>query len=153
MKISLLETWIIKYLTDISKWWKFRNGFSGLVNFTDDIIDFDFNTNIEKSNLFQLKLSKLTNTSLSGLITKLRGNDFENLIGDISFSNFKYQTDEIEYNFEELIAQSRINNDRRFFNILEDVVDGIIIGGLFFRLIKNYFYHICQNTLIIVQLI
>ena len=49
----------------------------------------------------------------------------------ISFSNFKYQTDEIEYNFEELIAQSRINNDRRFFNIIsEDVVDGIIIGGL-----------------------
>ena len=106
--------------------------FSGLVNFTDDIIDFDFTTNIEKSNLFQLKLSKLTNTSLSGLIvTKLRGNDFENLIGDVSFSNFKYQTDEIEYNFEELIAQSRINNDRRFFNIIsEDVVDGIIIGGL-----------------------
>ena len=106
--------------------------FSGLVNFTDDIIDFDFTTNIEKSNLSQLKLSKLKNTSLSGKIdTKLRGNDIENLIGDISFSNFKYETDEIEYDFEELIAQSRINNNKRLFNIIsEDVVDGIIIGGL-----------------------
>jgi len=106
--------------------------FSGLVNFTDDIIDFDFTTNIEKSNLSQLKISKLKNTSLSGLIvTKLRGNDIENLIGDISFSNFKYETDEIEYDFEELIAQSRINNNKRLFNIIsEDVVDGIIIGGL-----------------------
>ena len=106
--------------------------FSGLVNFTDDIVDFDFTTNIEKSNLSQLKLSKQTNTNLSGLIViKLRGNNIENLIGDISFSNFKYENDEIVYDFEELIAQSRINNNRRFFNIIsEDVVDGIIIGGL-----------------------
>ena len=33
--------------------------FSGLINFTDDIIDFDFTTNIEKSNLFQLKFIDL----------------------------------------------------------------------------------------------
>ena len=117
--------------------------FSGLVNFTGDILDFDFTTNIEMSNLFQLKLSKLANTSLSGLIvTKLRGNDIENLIGDISFSNFKYETDEIEYDFEELIAQSRINNNKRLFNIIsEDVVDGIIIGGLdSFDLFKIFLY-------------
>ena len=114
--------------------------FSGIVNFTDEIIDFDFSTNIKKSNLDYLNLSNLANTKLSGtIITKLRGNDINNLIGDISFSNFKYQSQDFEYEFEDLIAQSRINNNKRFFNINStDVIDGIIIGGLnSFNLIKT----------------
>ena len=114
--------------------------FSGLINFNDEIIDFDFTSNIKKSNLYNLKLSKLINTKLSGLIvTKLRGNDIDNLIGDMSFSNFKYISDDFEYEFEDLIAQSRINNDRRFFNINStDVINGIIIGGLdSFNLVKT----------------
>ena len=117
--------------------------FSGLVNFTNEIFDFDFSTNIKKSNLDYLKLSNLPNTKLSGtIITKLRGNDINNLIGDISFSNFKYQSDDFEYEFEDLIAQSRINNDRRFFNINStDAIDGIIIGGLnSFNLINTISY-------------
>ena len=55
------------------------------------------------------------------------------MIGDLSFKDFKYFSGDATYNFDELIAQSRINNDKRFYNINSpDALSGIIIGDLNF---------------------
>ena len=57
--------------------------FNGLVDFSNDLIDFDFNTSIKSADLFNLGFDQ--NAILSGLVTvKLRGSNMKNLIGDLT---------------------------------------------------------------------
>ena len=108
--------------------------FIGLVDYSNQFIDFDFSTNISKANIGKLNLTSIKNNTLSGQITtKLRGSSTADLIGDLSFNDFKYFSGEASYNFDQLIAQSRINNDKRFYSINSpDALTGIIIGDLNF---------------------
>ena len=108
--------------------------FTGLIDYSDELIDFDFSTNIIKANIGMLGLTSAENNTLSGNITtKLRGSNIKDLIGDVSFSDFIYFSGVNTYNFDELLAQSRINNDKRFYSINSpDALSGIIIGDLNF---------------------
>ena len=125
--------------------------FIGLIDYSNELIDFDFSTDIIKANIGKLNLTLIENNSLSGKITtKLRGSEFSNLIGDLSFKDFKYFSGDAIYNFDELIAQSRINNDKRFYNINSpDALSGIIIGDLNFLqlpdILKNHVFAIYEN--------
>ena len=48
--------------------------FIGLVDYSNQLIDFDFSTNISKANIGKLNLTSIKNNTLSGQITtKLRG--------------------------------------------------------------------------------
>ena len=118
--------------------------FTGLIDYSDELIDFDFSTQIIDAKIGNLKITNDLNNFLSGEIkTKLRGTSISDLIGDVSFSNFKYNSGDIKYSFDELLAQSRINNNKRFYNINSpDAINGIIIGDLNFlkfnEILKNY---------------
>ena len=118
--------------------------FTGLIDYSDELIDFDFSTNIVNANLGKLNLA-VDDNFLSGKInTKLRGNSISTLIGDISFKDFVYGSKDNKYFFDELVAQSRINNDIRFYNLNSpDALSGIIIGDLDFfelpKILENYF--------------
>ena len=113
--------------------------FIGLIDYSNQLIDFDFSTKISKANIGKLNLTTIENNSLSGNITtKLRGSSTSDLIGDLSFTDFKYFSGENTYNFDELLAQSRINNEKRFYSINSpDVINGIIIGDLNFLQIPD----------------
>ena len=86
--------------------------FFGSVNYNNDLIDFDFSSSIENANLSKLNLSQKINNKLSGnIVTKLRGSNIKDLIGDLKFIDFNYSDNELNYDFEELIAQSRVVED------------------------------------------
>ena len=64
--------------------------FTGLIDYSDELIDFDFSTNIVNANMSKINLA-VNDNFLSGKInTKLRGNSISTLIGDISFKDFVY---------------------------------------------------------------
>ena len=101
------------------------------------MVEYDFNANIKKANLDEINLSKVKKQSVFGNISaKLVGENFQSMIGDISFTDFILTGLDDEYKFENLTIQSRINNEKRFFNInSEDAVSGILIGDFNFLLL------------------
>ena len=116
--------------------------FSGSVNYNNDLIDFDFSSSIENANLSELNLSQKINNKLSGnIVTKLRGSNIKDLIGDVKFIDFNYSENELNYDFEELVAQSRVVEDKRIINITSpDAIDGILIGNFkSFNFLKNIY--------------
>ena len=61
-----------------------------MIDYSDELIDFDFSTNIVNANMSKINLA-VDDNFLSGKInTKLRGNSISTLIGDISFKDFVY---------------------------------------------------------------
>ena len=113
--------------------------FDGLINYSNDLVEYDFNANIKKANLNEINLSKVKKQSVFGNISaKLVGENFQSMIGDISFTDFILTGLDDEYQFENLTIQSRINNEKRFFNInSEDAVSGILIGDFNFLLLPT----------------
>ena len=113
--------------------------FDGLINYSNDLVEYDFNTNIKKANLSEINLSKVEGQSVFGNINaKLIGENFQSMIGDVSFTDFILTGLDDEYKFENLTIQSRINNEKRFFNIdSEDAVSGILIGDFNFLLLPT----------------
>ena len=113
--------------------------FDGLINYSNDLVEYDFNTNIKKANLSEINLSKVEGQSVFGNIgAKLIGENFQSMIGDVSFTDFILTGLDDEYKFENLTIQSRINNEKRFFNIdSEDAVSGILIGDFNFLLLPT----------------
>ena len=108
-------------------------------NYSNDLVEYDFNANIKKANLDEINLSKVKKQSVFGNISaKLVGENFQSMIGDISFTDFILTGLDDEYKFENLTIQSRINNEKRFFNInSEDAVSGILIGDFNFLLLPT----------------
>ncbi len=113
--------------------------FDGLINYSNDLVEYDFNANIKKANLSEINFSKVEGQSVFGNINaKLIGENFQTMIGDLSFTDFILTGFDDEYKFENLTIQSRINNEKRFFNIdSEDAVSGILIGDFNFLLLPT----------------
>ena len=58
--------------------------FDGLINYSNDLVEYDFNANIKKANLDEINLSKVKKQSVFGNISaKLVGENFQSMIGDI----------------------------------------------------------------------
>ena len=87
----------------------------------------------------KVKLIDLPNNRKTHKINaKLIGENFQSMIGDLSFTDFILTGLDDEYKFENLTIQSRINNEKRFFNIdSEDAVSGILIGDFNFLLLPT----------------
>jgi len=102
--------------------------FSGLIDFSNDVIDFDFNSSIKFAKLFNLGFNN--NGVLNGdFIVKLRGNNMKDLIGDLTLQKIKYQNIDRTIEFKDLYAQLRNNEGNRIINISsDDIVSGILIG-------------------------
>ena len=111
--------------------------FNGLVDFTEELIDFDFNSKIEKAVLNELNFED------DGIISgdfdvKLRGNSLEDLIGDLKLDNVVYKKEQKSVRFGQLTAQLRNNEGDRIINISSyDIVSGIMIGEYDITNLKN----------------
>ena len=102
--------------------------FNGLVDFTGDLIDFDFNSKIK--NAFLKDLGFEDNGIIQGNFdVKLRGNNTDNLIGDLKLQNIIYTQADRSVTFDQLDAQLRNNDGDRIVNISSsDMISGILIG-------------------------
>ncbi len=111
--------------------------FNGLVDFSKDLIDFDFNTIINNADLFNLGFDQ--SATLSGeIIVKLRGSNMKDLIGDLTIKNGKYLDKEKNVDFDNFYAQLRNNEGKRIINISsEDIINGILIGEYDFYNLKS----------------
>ncbi len=111
--------------------------FNGLVDFTNDLIDFDFNSKIINANLENFGLSG-TGRIKGDVQVKLRGNNMKDLIGDLSLKNLGYNINNQNYEFDDLTAQLRKNEDNRIINVSsKDIVSGILIGEYDFLNLKS----------------
>ena len=86
--------------------------FNGLVDFSEDLIDFDFNTIINNADLYNLGFDQSA-TSIE-VIVKLRGSNMKDLIGDLTIKNGKYLNEERNVDFDNFYAQLRNNGAQRF---------------------------------------
>ena len=96
--------------------------FDGLINYSNDLVEYDFNANIKKANLTEIQLSKVRDQSVFGNINaKLIGENFQSMIGDLSFTDFILTDLNDEYKFDNLTIQSRINNEK---SIIIELISG-----------------------------
>ena len=111
--------------------------FTGLIDFSNDLVDFDFNSSVIYANLFNLGFNDLS--EVNGNITvKLRGNNMKDLIGDLTLNNVKYKNNNRIFEFQDLNAQLRNNEGIRIINVnSEDIVSGILIGEYDFLNLKS----------------
>ena len=111
--------------------------FNGLVDFSEDLIDFDFNTIINDADLYNLGFDQ--SATLSGeVIVKLRGSNMKDLIGDLTIKNGKYLNEERNVDFDNFYAQLRNNEGKRIINISsDDIINGILIGEFDFYNLKS----------------
>ena len=102
--------------------------FNGLIDYSNDLIDFDFNSSVKFAKLLNLGFND--NGILNGdFIVKLRGNNMKDLIGDLTLQKIRYQNIDRTIEFKDLYAQLRNNEGNRIINISsEDIVSGILIG-------------------------
>ena len=119
--------------------------FNGLIDFRNDLIDFDFNTTVNNADLYNLGFYQKAN--LSGEITvKLRGSDMKNLIGDLTIKNGKYFNDEKVTDFNNFYAQLRNNENKKIINISSnDIINGILIGEYDFFNLKSSLFNSLGN--------
>ena len=111
--------------------------FNGLIDFSNDLIDFDFNSSVNYANLLNLGLSDFG--ELYGEFNvKLRGNNMDDLIGDLTLRNLTYKKIDKITEFKDLNAQLRKNDGNRIINISsDDIVSGILIGEYDFSNLKS----------------
>ena len=94
--------------------------FNGLVDFSEDLIDFDFNTIINNADLYNLGFDQ--SAILSGeVIVKLRGSNIKDLIGDLTIKNGKYLNEERNIKFDNFYAQLRNNEGKKIINISSQI--------------------------------
>mgnify|MGYP001297598693 CR=1 FL=1 len=102
--------------------------FNGLVDYTNDLIDFDFNSKVDRINLKNFGLNNAGQIK-GDFQVKLRGNNMKDLIGDFTLKNLGYSVNNQNYKFDDLNAQLRKNEDNRIINVSSnDIVSGILIG-------------------------
>lgn len=119
--------------------------FNGLIDFSEDLVDFDFNLDLLNTNLNIF--NKKSDASLSANVNvKLRGSNIENVIGDLSINDLKYFNNKFTNSFDDFQAQLRYNDDIRILNLIsQDAISGVIIGEYDIFNIKNIFINNIGN--------
>ena len=113
--------------------------FNGLIDFSEVLVDFDFDLNLINADLNKLNFD--IDSQISGLANvKLRGSEIENIIGDLSLNNVIFKSQGKSTVFKDFNAQLRYNEDIRIVNIRSvDAFSGILIGEYDFFNLKNTF--------------
>ncbi|MDP4282362.1 MAG: translocation/assembly module TamB domain-containing protein, partial [Bacteroidota bacterium] len=110
--------------------------FSGLVDFSDSVPQFNFKSDISKANLFALHL--LDRDSVLNLSTRLdvdfKGNDIDNIEGSIKVSDLFYTEGIHVAKMKELTLNTfREKNNRKSYHLRSDFADADFSGEFSFR--------------------
>ncbi|HMC01797.1 MAG TPA: translocation/assembly module TamB domain-containing protein [Flavobacteriaceae bacterium] len=121
----------------------FMFNFDGLADLSQDIYTFDFVANIQRADLRILNFSKDNTTSIfKGIVDmKMKGTNFNDAFGNISFKNTYYQNENDEYFFKDFQLTSTFTDDGiRHINVNSpDITEGHLSGNFLFEDIDKLF--------------
>ncbi|WP_240032180.1 translocation/assembly module TamB domain-containing protein [Psychroflexus aestuariivivens] len=125
--------------------------FKGLVDASSEQNVYDFEADIEYSNLKALNI--VTRDSLAdfkgNVKVDLVGNEIDQMRGDIVFNNFEYNNEKEKFNFEELQISSKFDEEIHTISINSpDIISGSLVGDykiselpkLFFNAVENLYF-------------
>tara|TARA_R110001583_G_scaffold114876_3_gene265365 strand:+ start:29349 stop:33782 length:4434 start_codon:yes stop_codon:yes gene_type:complete len=105
--------------------------FNGLANFSSDIYTFDFNSVIDYCDLNAINVFKRDSISnVKGDIgIKVKGNSFDDLVGEINFKNSLYTNQKGNYFFKDFNITSSFADSLRTITInSSEIIDGNVTG-------------------------
>ena len=120
--------------------------FNGLANFASDIYEFDFKTVVDYCRLNELNVFKRdTISNLKGDIEiNVKGNSFDDLVGEINFKNALYINQKDQYFFKDFKITSHFEENVRKITInSSEIIKGEIIGNFKFKELSKF----AQNSI------
>ncbi|MEJ2113175.1 MAG: translocation/assembly module TamB, partial [Flavobacteriaceae bacterium] len=121
----------------------FRFNFDGLADLSQDVYSFDFVADVQRADLRILNFSKDNTTSIfKGTVDmKMKGTNFNDAFGEISFKNTYYQNENDEYFFKDFELTSTFTEDGiRHINVNSpDITEGHLSGNFLFEDIGKLF--------------
>ena len=126
--------------------------FNGLVDFSKDINNYDFSANVNYANLNALNfVSKDSISTFKGKVKmNMKGTNFDNARGSISFNNTLYKNQNDEYYFKDFSISSYFKEDVRYIDVNSpDIIEGSLNGKFKFKeaikLLENSLGNIYTN--------
>ena len=126
--------------------------FNGLVDFSKDINNYDFTANVNYANLNALNfVSKDSISTFKGKVKmNMKGTNFDNARGSISFNNTLYKNQNDEYYFKDFSISSYFKEDIRYIDVNSpDIIKGSLNGKFKFKeavkLLENSLGNIYTN--------
>ncbi len=126
--------------------------FNGLVDFSKDINNYDFAANVKYANLNAINfVSKDSISVFKGLVKmNMKGTNFDNAQGNVSFNNTLYKNQNDEYYFKDFSISSHFEEDIRHIDINSpDIIEGSLNGKFKFKevvkLLENSLGNIYTN--------
>lgn len=104
--------------------------FSGGIDFSKQIPVFNFSANVPRANLYGLNIEKKDSSANLSFNVKanFEGNNIDNIIGEISFSNTKYSKSNDSILFETLRLTSEQFSDTHKITLNSDYIDALLYG-------------------------
>ncbi len=123
------------------------NNLNGTVTLLGDTTKFDFNADLQKANLKQLKLSK-EDFTLSGLLNlNFVGNNIDNFLGTAKMYNARLRHDTSNMSFDYFSLSSSMEGENKVLSIQSNEIEGNITGRFkimelqdAFRVFLNRYY-------------
>ncbi|WP_298237064.1 translocation/assembly module TamB [uncultured Algibacter sp.] len=122
--------------------------FSGLVDFSEDVRKYDFQSKVDYANLNALNFIKKDSISLfdSSLKMNVNGSSFDDAVGKISLTNTTYKNEHNTYFFKEFNINSQFNNSIRYIDVSSpDIIEGSMNGRFSFKDLKKLFENSLGN--------
>ncbi len=108
-----------------------RFNFTGLADFSEDNNDFNFVASVDYADFKKLNFINDSVSIFKGNVNMdITGNDFDNMVGDIRFSETVYQNKNDTYFFDDFAVSSTFENDsiRNIQIISPDIITGYMKG-------------------------
>jgi hypothetical protein len=105
--------------------------FEGLVDLSEKVLRYDFNTAIDYANLSKLNFVKDSIAVFKGKVTMdINGNSLDDLAGEINFSQTAYNNDKDNYIFDDFTITSSFDadNERAITVNSPDIIEGQMVG-------------------------
>ena len=128
----------------------FRMNFSGMMNFTDSIPEFDFRSTISRAQLFNLRFLKRDSTLIVSTSIKaaFKGNNVDNLDGSVSLENTTYQEGRKFIQMKNLQLTNDMDEKKnKSYHLKSDFVDADLSGNFQFKKIVPSLYAFIKNYL------
>lgn len=124
--------------------------FTGMVNFSDSIPGFDFNSEIKHAQLFNLGFLKRDSTEILATIIKANftGSNLDNLDGSISFENTNFVEGSKSIHMKNMYLVNEIDaQGDKSYHLKSDFVDADISGHFNFSSVVPSLYTFVKNYL------